>query len=211
MNADGDNQIRLTNNPADDGVPTWSPDGLQIAFISDRGGSFEIYVMNNDGSNQRRITNNSQVSNVAWSPDGQQFAFESRRGENTDIYVINADGSNERRLTDHPSVDLAPAWSPDGQQIAFESSRLVQSSGKKSAIFVMNADGSNKREVISDDQYHYEKPTWSPDGQQIAFFCPGKQASLGICIVNIDGSGLKHLTDLGGLHALTISWSSPSQ
>ena len=50
----------LTNtgrNPAGDGDPTWSPDGTQIAFVSDRDGNLEIYVMNADGSNIRRITN----------------------------------------------------------------------------------------------------------------------------------------------------------
>jgi len=45
MNADGSQQTRLTCNDADDGSPTWSPDGKRIAFHSDRDGNYEIYVM----------------------------------------------------------------------------------------------------------------------------------------------------------------------
>jgi len=58
MDADGSNQLRLTNNSAKDFGPTWSPDGSKIAFESDRDGNLEIYIMNADGSNQARLTNN---------------------------------------------------------------------------------------------------------------------------------------------------------
>jgi Tol biopolymer transport system component len=58
MDADGKNQRRLTNNPAEDGYLAWSPDGQRIAFASDRDGNGEIYVMDSDGKNQRNLTNN---------------------------------------------------------------------------------------------------------------------------------------------------------
>ncbi|MEW5718746.1 MAG: DPP IV N-terminal domain-containing protein [Chloroflexota bacterium] len=56
MNADGSNQTRLTNNPARDVYPLWSPDGTRIMFVSNRDGAFEIYVMHTDGSNVIRLT-----------------------------------------------------------------------------------------------------------------------------------------------------------
>ena len=100
MNADGSSLTNLTNNPADDGGPAWSPDGRQIAFVSDRDGDSEIYVMNADGSHQTNLTDNPEaIIWPAWSPDGRQIAFDFRvRDGNTDIYVVNADGSSPTNL-----------------------------------------------------------------------------------------------------------------
>ena len=58
MNADGKNQRRLTNNPAEDGGPSWSPDGQRITFVSNRDGNREIYVMDADGNNLHNLTSN---------------------------------------------------------------------------------------------------------------------------------------------------------
>ena len=68
MNVDGSNQINLTNNPAKDDNPVWSPDGKQIAFNSDRDGNQEIYVMNADGSNPTNLTKSRGYDySPAWS------------------------------------------------------------------------------------------------------------------------------------------------
>lgn len=58
MNVDGSQQTRLTNNPAEEYYPAWSPNGQRIAFASDRDGNFEIYVMKANGSSPTRLTNN---------------------------------------------------------------------------------------------------------------------------------------------------------
>jgi Tol biopolymer transport system component len=69
INADGSGLINLTNNPAQDWEPAWSPDGKTIAFMSDRDGDFDIYTMNIDGSGVRSLTHNTVNDHYpAWCP-----------------------------------------------------------------------------------------------------------------------------------------------
>jgi len=144
MDADGNNQRNLTNNPAGDMDPAWSPDGQMIAFDSDRD-SPGIYIMDADGNNPRNLTNNPAGDwGPAWSPDGQMIAFVSNRDGNYEIYVMDADGNKQRNLTNNPAMDMDPAWSPDGKTIAFSSYR--DSDWK---IYVMDADGNNQRRLTN--------------------------------------------------------------
>ena len=161
----------------------------RIAFVS--GG--EIYVMNADGSGQTNLTNNTAWdSSPAWSPDGSKIAFVSSRDGNDEIYVVNADGSGVTRLTynNERDFDWAPSWSPDGSKIAFTFCCLDDKKG----IYVMNADGSGVTKLIQWGWGTFDfGPSWSPDGSKIAFpSCPG--LGPGICVINIDGTGLTNLT-----------------
>ena len=119
MDADGGNQQNLTNNPANDRSPSWSPDGKRIAFHSNREGRFnyEIYVMDADGGNLQRLTENPNLDeDPAWSPDGERIVFSSAREGHVvhnlditdEIYVMDADGGNQQRLTENRNND----WNP---------------------------------------------------------------------------------------------------
>jgi Tol biopolymer transport system component len=69
MNADGQGASRLTNHPAVDEYPTWSPDSARLTFVSWRDGNAEIYVMNSDGSGLRRLTNHPANDwDAVWAP-----------------------------------------------------------------------------------------------------------------------------------------------
>ena len=194
MNNDGSNEVRLTNDPAEDAQPAWSSDGKVIAFFSDRDGNREIYVMNADGSDQTRLTDSPEDEvEPAWSPDGTRIAYVSRVGEgNWEIYAMDADGANQTRLTFNLVREHSPAWSPDGTRIAY-----IMDRGGVADIFVMNADGSNQLSLTHGTSKD-RSPAWSPDGTRIAFSSPRVEANFDIWVINADGTDPTRLTDSGG-------------
>lgn len=103
-NMDGSNLTKLTNNNAEDWHPEVSPDGKQIAFMSNRDGKKEIYVMNIDGSNQKRLTSNEGDKwYPSWSPDGSKIIFASEGH----VYMMNKDGSSIKKIIENGSQ---PVW-----------------------------------------------------------------------------------------------------
>lgn len=200
MDADGSNQLRLTNTMSAEGWPGMSADARQITFWSARDGNQEIYKMDADGGNQQRLTFNNAIDEApAWSPDGHFIAFMSTRNGNNEIYVMDSDGNNQRRLTFNSADDNAPVWSPDGQLIAFRSRR-----DGNDEIYAMNADGSNQRQLTfnsADDR----APAWSPDGGSIAFHSR-RDGNWEIYVINADGANPKRLTNSASTEQ-TPSWS----
>ncbi len=200
---DGTNLTKVTDGAGIIESITWSPDGSQIAFNSDRDGGddYEIYVINADGSGLRQVTNDSAWDqDLAWSPDGKRLAFSSDRDGEPAIYTMALDGSDLKKLSD---AGRTPAWSPDGSQIAF----AVIFDG----IYVMNADGSGKTRLTDSSERGWDWfPRWSPDGKWILFASnpdhPGDAAYDAVYRMNADGSGIV------GLYIETIgqppySWS----
>ncbi|NTV37465.1 MAG: hypothetical protein HGA53_10980, partial [Anaerolineaceae bacterium] len=120
MGPDGKDPVNLSNDPGEDFDPAWSPDGSQIAFVSNRaneqGGGQFIYVMDADGNDVRQLSQDPNSDLPDWSHDGSQITYTS----NDDIYVINADGSGtSTNLTNSPQKDWKSTWSPDGSKIAW--------------------------------------------------------------------------------------------
>ena len=99
-NIDGSNVIQLTNDDTNNFNPKISPDGTQIAYLSNKDGNQEVYVMNVDGSNQTRLTRNRiRDGDPAWSPDGSKVFFTSQNVFGIyDIYKVNKDGSSTERV-----------------------------------------------------------------------------------------------------------------
>ncbi len=188
------------------------PEG-KIAFVSNRDGNAEIYVMNADGSEQTRLTSNFERMTddfPAWSPDGTKIAFVSNRDGNDEIYVMDADGRHQTRLTDNKAGDYYPAWSPDGQKIAFISD--WDSERSRYEVCIMNADGSAQTclpearvgfasvslAMYGSGPENFGKAdemglSWSPDGQKIAFSFR-LDFYAGIAVISVDGSARTDLT-----------------
>jgi Tol biopolymer transport system component len=204
INADGTDLTRLTHSPGYEFDPSWSPDGTQIAYRSDRGDESEIWLMNADGTDQRRLT---RGLSPAWSPDGSKIAYASpgeincppgRGPRCTGISIMNADGSGQHRL---PNTDGGeyPSWSPDGQRIAFNSNLTGNH-----VMYIVDVDGSNLVDLSSvGEGWQVE---WSPDGRSILFTSHRDHPDTytDVYVMRPDGSGVKRLTRN---RAYTPAWS----
>jgi len=167
MNSDGSNRIRLGIGQSDFlSAPAWSPDGSRIAFVSDRDGQVDIWVMGSDGRDPVNLTSDeARDHSPAWSPDGEWIAFASvRESLYWELYRMRPDGSEGQRLTWwEDASDLWPSWSPDGTRLAFASRR-----DGNWEIYIMDRDGGNLVR-LTDHPADDTNPAWSPDGGRIAF------------------------------------------
>ncbi|MBI2853341.1 MAG: PD40 domain-containing protein [Chloroflexi bacterium] len=150
MSASGTGQTRVTNNAANDSLPTWSPDGSQIAFVSDRQDHTDnIYVMtlasDENASLVRLTTDGPSNTFPAWSPDGSKILFQSNRDGHAEICVMNADGTDQTRLTSTlTGGSYQPVWLDNGTKIGFTSDRDLLPE-----IYIMNADGTSQTRLTS--------------------------------------------------------------
>jgi Tol biopolymer transport system component len=167
IKGDGTTPTKLTDNPADDDWPVYSPDYTKIAFVSNRDGNEEIYVMNADGTSATRLTNNPARDYApAWSPDGTQIVFVSERDNSTgDIFVMQSSGTGQVRITIDPAPDVEPSWGATGNdgKIVFTSRR----SGTNQ-VYTVNPDGSGLFGPLTNAGANYQ-PKWNTLGNRIAF------------------------------------------
>ena len=164
MQTDGGSLQRLTDHPARDALPRWSPDGTQIVFQSQREGNWDIYLMDANGAGVRRLTFDPGADESAsWAPDGRSILFHSARDGDWDIYQLDIATGELTQLTDLPSDEFQAVWSPDGTRIAYTSER-----DGNLDIYVMDAE-SRREHRLTDHPGWDIFPAWSPDGRSLAF------------------------------------------
>ncbi len=155
---------RLTNSPATEADPAWSPDGKRIVYWSNASGTQDLYWVAPTGGAETPITSGPDTdADPSWSPDGKHLAF-TRTTESapSDIYVLDIgdDGQpigDPRNLTaDLPDPDEDASWSADGQSIAF-----VHKPGGGADIWVMATDGSGKKQITDNPDWDGH-PSWGP-------------------------------------------------
>jgi Tol biopolymer transport system component len=181
MSADGSNQTRLTNNPASDTSPTWSPDGTRIAFVSNRDGDPNIYVMNADGTGVTKLTSDPGVDeNPTFSPDGSKIAFDSDRTGQPQIFVMNTNGTSQTNISNNGSSEIDPSFAPSGSAIAF-----ISGETGFAEVWTMAPDGSGRTHIDA-GLGTLSGPSFAPDGSQIAVSADAVGNT--ILVLNLDGT-----------------------
>jgi TolB protein len=159
---------QLTTDPADDFLPSWSPDGQEIAFYSFRHGSRDLHVMTAEGGSLQRLTDDpAQERYPDWSPDGNQLVFYSDQSGRQEIHIISresrsASWGESRQLTFDGG--RYPRWSPDGRWIAYMDARTLR---------IVSPDGGDPHTLFASEAGSDEPvpvfPEWSSDGQTVYY------------------------------------------
>ena len=196
LDTETDTVKQLTDDDNYNYDPALSPDLQKLAFVSNRDGNEQIFIMNalgsewlSDPSEWEKISTNNGVYDLdpTWSYDGSKIAFTRTGLTNSSIYLMNPDGSDQRLLVDGEVFVGAshPSWSPDGKSLAF-SAWTSENISKIYTTSIENPDPKIRFNTDSSDYY----PSWSPTGDSIAFMC------------GVDGNGIC-LGDSTDVHVLT--------
>lgn len=164
VGADGKNVKRLITTPFFSGGadwPTWSPDGLQIAYDQfEMSKPSQISVFRLDTGERRPLTSYPDGAYApAWSPDGKWIAYTLRSSGKHNIYALPVDGGDPVKLTDS-GVNVAPAWSPDGSLLAY----VAQSEDATADIWALKLSSAGGLSVEGSKQLTFGEPVKTTSG-----------------------------------------------
>ncbi len=179
----------LTFDAAYSGSASVSRDGRYIAYISDRGGSFDVWVRRVERPQPQQRTHDPDGAHVmppAVSPDGSRIVYRSNR-DGGSLYIMDTLGGEGRKLA---ANGICPRFSPDGQSILYM--RQVAGDRVENKDFLISPEGGEPREVhpgiVSDPVLGASGPLWSPDSKRILFSGTRKSDGRhGWWIASIDG------------------------
>jgi len=205
-------QRALTRVTFDQGLQfgaTWSPDNRFIAYSSDRGGKFDIWVQQISGGDPIQITKSPGHNwQPDWSPDGKYIAYRSEDGEGG-LFIIPALGGAglARKIV---SAGFYPRWSPDGSRILFQTSQMRA----ENEFNVVSLDGKPPRKVVTELgplNITMRSAAWHPDGKRITIWVLGPSPAPTFWTVPVSGGkGVESKIDPQLLRQLGEASASPS-
>jgi len=155
---------QITDSPARDKDPGYSPDGKWVAFISDRSGREEMYIVTADGTGEpQKITDLDTLKfSFAWSPNSKEIAF---TGSDNTLRKYSVESKQTSEITSSKYGNIgAPVWSPDGKWIAYSKPDYVRTSD----IYMIPAAGGDERKVTF-DSFNDVNPQFTHDGRKLFF------------------------------------------
>ena len=180
----GENRRNLTQHPADDRHPDWSPDGTQIAFSSNRDGDYDIWIMDADGSNLIKVID-TDVDEIdpKWSPGGRHILCEQASSERyidwllspddrRDICLISLDEVSIVQLTNESSSNVHnynASWSPDGMRIVFTS----RNGAEDPEFYTMRVNEPRSLSQLTNDGMHKSSISWISESEILFSMMPG--------------------------------------
>jgi len=168
--------------------PAWSPDGLQLAYVSFEGSRPRIFAQNLAVGTRQVIAAFPGLNGApAWAPDGKRMAMTLSKDGNAEIYVMDIATRRLRRLTVGAAIDTEPAWAPDGKSLVFTSDR-----GGTPQIYRISATGGRATRLTFDGKYS-SRATFAPDGKSLAFIY-GNKGTYRTAVLDLDNNALRVLT-----------------
>jgi serine/threonine protein kinase len=206
--AKGGSPLRVTDDPAFDWNPIWAPDGKFLYFVSDRGGSMNLWRVPIDevsgrvlGRPEAITTPAPFVGHLSIAADGRHVVYDSSLST-LNVQTLAFEPSTHAvrgapvPVTSGSKPYVTPDISPDGDWVAF-------SSFPQEDILVSRPDGTGLRQLTNDIAVD-RAPRWSPDGQRIAFHS-NRNGRFNIWSIHPDGSSLEPITDAA--YAILPVWS----